>query len=77
MRHLHETEDAYVISEKLFLLQQSQPLSSDAPQPMNQADIIYADICASNINVVANIIGGVIKPASIASACCNLLAIAR
>ena len=36
---------------------------------MSEADIIYAEVCASSANVLAKMIGGVIKPASIASAC--------
>lgn len=39
------------------------------PQPMSEADIIYAEVCASSTKVLAKMIGGVIKPASMASAC--------
>lgn len=49
----------------------------DLPQPMREAEIMYADISASRLSVLAKMIGGVISPASIASACWRPLVNAR
>ena len=42
-----------------------------APQPMSDAEIMYADVDASRLRELAKMIGGVMRPASIASACCS------
>ena len=49
----------------------------DVPHPINEADIKYAEVAASKFRAEAKIIGGVIRPASIASACCKPLVIAN
>lgn len=41
------------------------------PHPIREAEIKYAEVALSRLRAEANIIGGVIRPASIASACCN------
>ena len=38
---------------------------------MRDAEIMYADVSGSKFKALAKIIGGVMRPASIASACCN------
>ena len=47
-----------------------------SPHPIKEAEIIYADVGASRLSADAKMIGGVIRPASIAKACCNPLVIA-
>lgn len=44
---------------------------------MRDAEIMYAEMSGSRFKVLANMIGGVIRPASIARACCNPVVIAR
>lgn len=41
------------------------------PHPIRDAEIIYAEVFGSKFKELAKMIGGVIKPASIASACCK------
>jgi len=41
------------------------------PQPISEAEIIYAEVSGSKLRELAKMIGGVIKPASIANACCK------
>jgi len=53
------------------------PSDSNVPEPMSEAEIMYADVALSRLRDEANIMGGVISPASIASACCNPHVIAR
>lgn len=44
---------------------------------MRDADIMYDEVEASSARVDARIIGGVIRPASIARECCSPLVMAR
>lgn len=39
------------------------------PQPIKDADIMYADVAESRLSALAKMIGGVINPANIARAC--------
>ena len=48
-----------------------------SPQPIKDAEIMYADVAESRLSALAKIIGGVIRPASIARACWRPLAAAR
>lgn len=41
------------------------------PHPIREAEIKYAEVALSRLSAEANIMGGVIRPASMASACCN------
>ena len=41
------------------------------PHPISEAEIIYAEVLGSKFKELAKMIGGVIRPASIASACCR------
>lgn len=41
------------------------------PHPISEAEIIYAEAFGSKFKELAKMIGGVIRPASIASACCK------
>jgi hypothetical protein len=43
---------------------------------MRDAEIIYALVALSKLSADAKMIGGVMSPASMASACCNPLVIA-
>lgn len=43
--------------------------ADDLPHPMSEAEIIYADVAESNANALEKMIGGVIKPASMAREC--------
>ena len=42
-----------------------------SPHPISEAEIIYAEVSGSKPRELAKMMGGVIKPASIASACCK------
>ena len=44
---------------------------------MSDAEIMYEDVAASRLRALAKMIGGVMSPASIASACWRPLAAAR
>jgi hypothetical protein len=44
---------------------------------MRDAEIIYEDKLASRFKLLAKMMGGVMRPASMASACCNPVVIAR
>ena len=41
------------------------------PHPIRDAETIYAESSGSKFRELAKIIGGVIKPASMANACCK------
>lgn len=41
------------------------------PHPIKDAEIIYAEVSGSKLRELAKIMGGVIKPASMANACCK------
>ena len=41
------------------------------PHPMRDAEIMYAEISGSKFRELAKMMGGVIKPASMANACCK------
>jgi len=47
------------------------------PHPIKEEDIIYAEVAGSRLNEEAKIIGGVMRPASIARACWKPLVIAK
>jgi len=66
-RHLHKTEDTYF-----------RPFSPEyvwvvrdwySPHPINEAEIIYEEVSASRLREDAKMIGGVMRPANIASEC--------
>ena len=48
-----------------------------SPQPMSDAEIMYDEVSESRFRALAKMIGGVIKPASMARACWSPLAAAR
>ena len=41
------------------------------PHPISEAEIMYAEVSESRLRELAKMIGGVIRPASMASACCK------
>lgn len=47
------------------------------PEPIKDAETRYADVLLSKLRFDTNMMGGVMRPASIASTCCNPLAMAR
>lgn len=44
-------------------------IEDNLPQPIKDAEIIYAEVSLSKLRALAKMIGGVIRPASIARAC--------
>ena len=44
---------------------------------MSDAEIMYAEVVASRFSALAKMIGGVMRPANIAKACCKPEVIAR
>ena len=53
------------------MLETRRAQGNSLPQPIKEAETIYAEVFESKFKELAKIIGGVIKPASIASACCK------
>ena len=48
-----------------------------SPHPIRDAETMYAEMSPSRFKALAKIMGGVIRPASMARACCNPVVIAR
>lgn len=72
-RHLHQAQDSCI----WCYWRQLQVVACHIPHPMRDADIMYAEVSASRLSALANMIGGVIKPANIARACCRPQATAK
>lgn len=49
----------------------------DLPHPISDAEIMYAEVVASRLSALAKMIGGVIRPANMANACCKPVVIAK
>jgi len=52
-------------------------LLHDPPHPISEAEIMYAEVAASRLSALAKMMGGVMRPANIANACCKPVVIAR
>ena len=63
--HLNQTEDTYAQSE----IQNEAWRLQDVPQPIKLAEIMYALISLSRARLLAKIMGGVMRPASMAREC--------